>query len=137
MNTTPSRRIFLALSAALLVLAAYHAYAASAYRASFDARPLAPRMDSATRAADLEPWNRSFELRSIRLAAEQLFFAEEFDAAHSLMQPIIASREGDAEFIAFYRTVTVRWADRSAAKAHLQHGHERPGGSLTPSDIER
>ena len=85
----------------------------------------------------MEPHNDRFELRSILLRAEVLFEQKEWDAAHSLMQPVITQRRGDAEFVAYYRLVTARWADWSAAKAHLQHGHEGPGGTLRPEDIER
>lgn len=131
-------RVGLWLGVALLLCAgAYHAIALSAYAASKDAPTLAERAAGANRAASLEPWNRTFEVRAIRLQAERLFDEREYDAAHALMQPVIAAGDGGREFVAYYHEVTRVWADKSSAKAHLQHGHEGPGGTLTTSDIER
>jgi len=127
----------LALITTIAVIAGYHGYAHAAYRASFDNAPLAQRLESASRAAGLEPWIRIFEVRRIRLEAERFFLAEDYDAAHGLMQPIIAAREGDAEFIEYYHVVNAEWVPASARKAHQQHGHEGPGGTLRPEDVER
>jgi len=140
MDTRSTRRavVFsLALVAAISLVAAYHGIAHAAYRASLAPGPLAARIESASRATALEPWNRTFEVRRIRLQAERLFLAEDFDAAHALMQPVIAAREGDAEFVEYYHVVNAEWVAASARKAHQQHGHEGPGGTLRPEDVER
>lgn len=122
---------------AIALVSGYHAAAHASYRSALGDRPLEARLDSANRAADLEPWNREFHLRVIRVQAEILFRAEDYDGAHSLMQPVVAAGEADAEFIEFYRSVNAEWIPWSAGKAHQQHGHEGPGGTLRPEDIER
>lgn len=140
MDTGSTRRAIacsLALIAAITLIAAYHGFAHTAYRSSFASQPFAARIDSASRAIALEPWNRTFEVRRMRLEAERLFLAEEYDAAHALMQPVIAAREGDAEFVEYYHVVNAEWGAASARKAHQQHGHEGPGGTLRPEDVER
>lgn len=138
---TRSTRIALAATFTVLAVLAmfmtYHGVAFGAYRASFGDASLETRLANAERAVQLEPWNHSFEVRRIRLEAEQLFVADEWDAAHKLMEPVIADRAGDAEFIEFYHTVNARWVPWSSGKAHQQHGHEGPGGTLRPEDIER
>jgi len=140
MDTKSTHRVTLfalALLAGIGLIATYHGYAHASYRASFARAPLATRIESASRAAELEPWNRLFEVRRIRLEAERLFLAEDYDAAHSLMQPVVAAREADAEFIDYYHVVNAEWIPASARKAHQQHGHEGPGGTLRPEDVER
>ena len=44
---------------------------------------------------------------------------------------------GDAEMLAYFKRIQAAWALDTNRKAHLQHGHEGPGGTLKPSDIER
>jgi len=127
----------LAVITAVALLTAYHGVAHAAFRAALGDRPLETRIASAQRAFTLEPWNSSFEIRLVRVKAERLFLAKDYDAAHSLMQPIVAAGDADAEFIAFYRAVNAEWIPWSAGKAHQQHGHEGPGGTLRPEDVER
>lgn len=127
----------IALLLSIALLASYHAAAHARYRASFGDDALLARISSADRARDLEPWNRTFEIRWIRLEAERLFLAEEYDAAHALMEPVIAAREFDEDFVEYYHTVSQEWIAWSAGKAHQQHGHEGPGGTLDPEDVVR
>lgn len=140
--TTKSSRVALVVTFMVLTLLAaggmYHALAYAAYQASFSsAVPLDTRLRSAERATSLEPWHREYEVRRVRLEAEERFVAKDWDAAHKLMEPVIAERAGDAEFVEFYHAVNAKWVPWSSGKAHQQHGHEGPGGTLRPEDIER
>lgn len=133
------------MTTAMIVLAvagaalAVHGYATWRYRASFSDQPLDVRKAHASAAAAIEPVNTTFELRYIRLNAESLYDRELYREAHDLMQPYAATAfyRDDQDFLGFYRTVNRAWADEDAAKAHRQHGHEGPGGTLDPDDIER
>ena len=44
---------------------------------------------------------------------------------------------GNVELLAVFKTAQAEQALDTNRKAHLQHGHEGPGGTLQPEDLER
>jgi tetratricopeptide (TPR) repeat protein len=116
-----------------------------AARAFFD-RANAPgsltaRADSARIAAVLEPWNGEFarSARVLRLWAtgQRLLDAGDYNGAVDTLREAYSSDIGNAELLALFKRAQATQALETNKKAHLQHGHEGPGGTLQPGDIER
>lgn len=53
--------------------------------------------------------------------------------------PAVAYRDdvGDAQLLVLFKRAQRIQSDETVRKAHLQHGHEGPGGTLNPGDVER
>lgn len=135
--------VTLALLCVLLVAAAvWHLRAQAAYRASFAAGvPTMSRFADAHTAAALEPWDSRSAARrryvAAWLRAETLLGAGDYKSAVILLSATMGSTPAEPDLLELYRRAQEVQALETNRKAHLQHGHEGPGGTLRPTDIER
>ena len=121
---------------------AYHTAAAASYHASFDATAsLANRAAAASRAARLEPWDSTYATRRTVMEdwvkGKQLLDAGDYNPAVDILAVAYRNDIGDAELLALFQRAQQVQSLATVRKAHLQHGHEGPGGTLRPQDIER
>jgi hypothetical protein len=127
---------------ALLVAAAlaWHAVASSAFSAS-STGPLDRRRAAAARASAMEPWNSGFAWRVGVLAdwarGQELLDSGDYKSAVNVLAVAYRGDVGNTELLALFKRAQVMQSAETNRKAHLQHGHEGPGGTLTPDQIER
>lgn len=133
-------------AASVLVVAVgavgYHAVATSAYRASFlRTRALFERAENAATASRMEPWNARFAVRSQVMSdwlrGLRLLDAGDYNAAVDVLAAAYRHDVGDEDLLALFQGAQETQSLETVRKAHLQHGHEGPGGTLRPQDIER
>jgi len=146
-TTVPARRrtsLLVAFGVVVLLAAvlAWHAVAhASFERAGSSSRPLAQRASAATRAHAMEPWNEAYDRRSRLLGAwllgEQQLARGDYEAAVQTLDTAYRLDVGNTQLLALDHKAQDEQALASNRKAHLQHGHEGPGGTLQPQDVER
>ena len=146
-RTTDRRATLVAvvLGVALIVVVgafAWHSVASQSYSASFSAEgSLEQRTSSAKIARWLEPFNDRFVVRSKVmdgwLRGRQLLDSGDYNGAIAALDAVYRLDVGDAELLALYRHAQDVQALATNRKAHLQHGHEWPGGTLTPDQLER
>jgi len=133
----------LALAFALVVgAAALHVRARSAYRASLaTGTPLESRFADAYTAAALEPWNTAYAQRkrlvTAWIRADTLLASGDYKGTVSLLSATLGRAPAEPDLLALYREAQAVQSLETNRKAHLQHGHEGPGGTLRPTDIER
>jgi hypothetical protein len=144
---TPARRSAIVLAAvglALVVVAAlaWHLVARSSFdRAGSPAISLEQRAAAAQRARAMEPWNAGYDRRARLLSAwllgsEQLARGE-YNAAVVTLDAAYRLDIGNQALLALDHKAQEAQALATNRKAHLQHGHEGPGGTLRPQDVER
>jgi hypothetical protein len=127
---------------AIALAATYHLTASKWYGDSFDrAATLDARAQSAQRAAGLEPWNSRYATRAIvmqkwRHAAILLSQGASLPATKELGEAYKLDI-GDQELLALFKKSQGALAVDSNFKAHIQHAHEGPGGTLRPQDLMR
>lgn len=126
----------------MLVMLGVHFSAVRAYQASFDRRmTLAQRADSAAFARRLEPWNQQCVTRAIVMQKwEQGAIYLSQGADLPAMEQLAAAYRldvGDAELLALFKKSQAQLTLDSNFKAHIQHAHEGPGGTLRPQDLLR
>jgi len=145
-RSSKRRRTLLALAVvavvAVIVALALGWAAQGAYHSSFDrALPVEYRAAAASRAHALAPWNAAYEQRSRMLAVwvlgEQQLARGDYEAAVATLDTAYRLDVGDPELLALDHQAQDAQALATNRKAHLQHGHEGPGGTLRPQDVER
>jgi len=131
--------VLLGAAALLFVVAlAWHAFAASQLLLSRDTgATLDARLSAARTARSLEPWNPTARADYGYIVSQQLFAAGRYREAVEVMAVAYKDAVGDAELLAYFKHAQGVWAVDTNRKAHLQHGHEGPGGTLKPGDVER
>ena len=131
--------ILLGVVAILLVVAlAWHAFATWQLYLSRDARAtLDARLSAARTATSMEPWNPTARADHGYIVSQQLLVQGRYREAVEVMATAYKYAIGDAELLAYFKRVQEVWAVDTNRKAHLQHGHESPGGALKPGDVER
>ena len=122
-----------AVAAVVLSGAASFSYA----RAGDRGLPLEQRSAAATQALRLAPWVPAIRARQGYLRSQMLFRDGKTLAAVDVMTAAYQDAVGDPEMLAYFKRIQDALALQTNRKAHLQHGHEGPGGTLKPSDIER
>lgn len=139
-----SSRRWLWLTVVAVVLGALllvHGVAEYSYRTSTSDAPLAQRADAAARAARLEPFRAEFVAHAehLRLWAlgSRLLAAGDYNRAVATLNIALQTGPDEPALVALYRKASRIQSIETVKKAHLQHGHEGPGGTLTPEDIER
>jgi hypothetical protein len=98
--------------------------------------PLVEQVDAARIARNMEPFDRATRAQyGLVLGELQL---RDGDVLHAEATLAAAYRDavGDQEILTFFQHVQDVLAVDSNRKAHLQHGHEGPGGTLRPQDVE-
>lgn len=140
------RRLHLpVLTAVALVLAALLASAIVsdvAYRTSLETGlTLEQRHAEALTAMRLAPWNATYRTREYVaaqwLSGSNLLAAGDYSGAVEALRPAYRLDVGDAPLLALFQRAQEIEALATTRKAHLQHGHEGPGSTLRPQDVER
>lgn len=133
------------LLSAVVILAvvalSVHAIAVSSYRASIGNGPISQRAESAQTAARLEPFRREFAAHAKHLTlwarGADLLKAGDYNRAVATLNQALRTGPDEPGLVALYREASRVQSIETVKKAHLQHGHEGPGGTLAPEDIER
>ncbi len=127
--------------AVLLAALALHLTAMAASQRAQEPGSLARQADSAQLAAKLEPWNAEYARRSRVLGLWELgqrqLDAGDYNAAVDSLRVAYRNDVGNTALLALFKRAQATQTLATNRKAHLQHGHEGPGGTLTPEDIER
>ena len=119
-----------------------HVTAVSAYSRSFDSsRSLEARADDAALAHTLERWNERYATRAIVmqkwLHGSILLKQGAYLPAMLELQDAYRMDVGDTELLALFKKSQAALNVNSNYKAHIQHAHEGPGGTLRPQDLVR
>ena len=124
-----------------LVLALILGYHATASYRAFVARdaslPIDTRVQTAASAVSMEPWNTNFQAVYGYAVSQRSFAHARYREAVDVMAKAYKGAPGDEDMLAYFKRIQAVLAVDTNRKAHLQHGHEGPGGTLNPSDIER
>jgi len=130
--------VVLLVASSVLVV---HAIAVYSYRASTSDAPIARRAEAATTAARLEPFRASYVAHAEHLQSwakgAALLEAGDYNRAVATLNEALRTGPDEPELVALYKEASRIQSIETVKKAHLQHGHEGPGGTLTPEDIER
>jgi len=135
--------VFVALGLVLLAGAiSWHALADASYRASLaSGTAIVARYASARSAAAIEPWNPRYTARASYVAAwlraDALLAAGDYKDAVTLLSATTGSTLAEPDLLELYRKAQAVQSLETNRKAHLQHAHEGPGGTLAPGDVER
>jgi len=127
-----------ALSCVILIV---HATAAYAHRMSIGEGPVATRATYARVAARIEPFNARYAADADHLLGwargARLLESGDYNRAVAVLNETLRTGPDEPGLVALYKRATRIQAVETNKKAHLQHGHEGPGGTLRPEDIER
>jgi hypothetical protein len=143
-NSKGRRRFVVAaaivVGAALVAAIAWHVSAVGSYRRSFElAVSLGDRTAAAKLAARLEPWDTRFATRATVMTKWQHGSVLLSQGAYlpAMLELADAYRldVGDKELLALFQKAQRELSVSSNFKAHIQHGHEGPGGTLRPQDL--
>jgi len=126
----------------VVIAAAYHLSAYAAYRRSFaTSATLDARKSSAQLAAHIEPWNRQFAERATVMAEWRHGATYVSQGAYLPAMLLLADAYkhdvGDKQLLALFQDAQTELTIHSNYKAHVQHAHEGPGGTLRPQDLLR
>jgi len=139
-----NRLTVVAMLVALAVVVAatgVHFAAVAASRRAQGPGELPARAAAARLAATLEPWNADLARRSRVLRqwelGKRMLDAGDYNGAVDELTQAYAGDVGNADLLALFKRAQEMQALATNRKAHLQHGHEGPGGTLRPQDIER
>jgi hypothetical protein len=132
------------IALALVTLAAIAAVSAVGYLVSQEAAiaadgslPLSARTQAARRVMHFQQFSGSAEVTYAILEGRRLFAAKEWDEAQKLLYETYLRHIGNKPLRAELSVVSKAIILRDAGKAHKQHGHEGPGGTLRPEDVEQ
>jgi hypothetical protein len=132
------RNVGAVLAVGLVAAAVWAAAAGFSYWRAGDASlPVTERYSAATEALKLAPWIPAVRARQGYMHSQALFQRGDLLAATDVMAATYRDAVGDPVLLAWFRKVQDALSLDTNRKAHLQHGHEGPGGTLKPSDIER
>jgi hypothetical protein len=74
---------------------------------------------------------------SLWTQGEALLAAGDYNAAVDTLRLAYVAEVGNSELLALFKRAQAAQALATNKKAHLQHAHEGPGGTLRPEDVER
>lgn len=131
--------------AVIIVLASalglMHAAAVHSYRMSESLPTLSQRAEAARRARGLEPFNSRFVARAELLhrwnRGAELLAAGDYNQAVAVLSDALQLAPREPGLVSLYKRAQAIQTLETNKKAHLQHGHEGPGGTLAPEDVER
>jgi hypothetical protein len=131
----------LGVSAVLIAAVALHLFAGAAERRARAPGSLAERTASAQLAARLEPFNPAFVHRAQVMVlweqGQRHLAAGDYNRAVELLGEAYKADVGNSELLDLFKRAQITQALATNRKAHLQHAHEGPGGTLRPQDVER
>lgn len=87
-------------------------------------------------AARMDPWSRRYRVRLRWLAGDRAIETGDYLRAVALLGEAYRDDVGNNELLADFRRAQDALSLETNRKAHLQHGHEGPGGTLAPGDVE-
>jgi protein involved in polysaccharide export with SLBB domain len=121
---------------------ALHVTATTAYRRSFErTETLQQRSEAAAFARTLEPWDSRFGARAVvmhKWLRGSVLLSQGADLPAMLeLQAAYRLDVGDQELLALFKKAQEQLTVHSNFKAHIQHAHEGPGGTLRPQDLMR
>lgn len=130
---------------ALLLVSSFSATAIAAnaaYRRSLDgSRTLGERLSDARVARCLAPWSAGYRTHEYVLAhwlgGRNLLEAGDYSGAVEELRLAYRNDVGDGPLLALFKRAQEIESLATNRKAHLQHGHEGPGSTLRPQDVER
>lgn len=137
MKSRPFRIILTVLGVLVLAAAAVHAYAYAEWRASFAQRPAAEQLAAAERAAALEPWVAAYRARPLWIRGEVARSHKKVATGYFLLHRAADIDPHDPDLHQALHAAYLDWYVATTWKAHVQHGHELPGGKLREQDVER
>ena len=118
-----------------------HAIALNASSRAAGPGELVDRADSAVLATRLEPWSSEYRRRAAVLAlwaqGQAALDSGDYSRAVDVLGEAYRLDVGNADLLRVFRAAQAELALSTNRKAHLQHGHEGPGGTLQPEDVER
>lgn len=128
---------FVLLTVAAVALAT-HGVATALDRRARDGRVDVPeRLQAATMAAALEPFDRDSAATRAIVLAERHLAADAPHAAYRALEPFAGRGEFDADFRYVYRRASRERMAEDARKAHQQHAREDEEGGLATEDVLR
>ena len=123
---------------AVTVLASVHLVAQDALARSRDEALTPPeRLAEAQTALRLEPWRRDIVGETAFIEGTLLRDQGDLDGAKRVLVAALERDSTDRRLRPLLVEVNREILVGDARKAHQQHGHEGPGGSLRPEDVER
>jgi hypothetical protein len=130
--------VAIVLAVAVALAAAWAGAAEIAYRENFSAGSAPARREACARAAQrIDPWSQRYRARVTWLAGDAALAAGDYNKAVVLLGEAYREDVGNRALLADFRRAQELQALETNRKAHLQHGHEGPGGTLAPGDVER
>ena len=99
--------------------------------------PSATRVTLARQAARLEPWRVDASSQLALLEGATLYEKGDLAEAKRVLGEARLQDLSNKDLEALLRKVNRDIIVRDSRKAHQQHGHEGPGGTLAPEDVER
>ena len=145
-RSAPRRRVIVPLVIVLAVaglialigLASVHFVAQDALvRSRDEALTLPERLAAARAALRLEPWRRDIVGETAFIEGTLLLDQGDLDEAKRVLGAALGRDSSDRRLRPLLTAVNREILIRDARKAHQQHGHEGPGGSLRSEDVER
>ena len=132
----------LILALLLVTFVGWWALARSAYLRSFSsAYTLELRVAAAEQAAHMMPLSARYKTRAVVMAAwltgKRQLDAQDWSGAVATLAAAYKLDIGDKELLALFQSAQAYQRIKTNWKAHSQHAHEGPGGSLTPTDVIR
>ena len=130
------------LAVLLAAMLALHLIAGGAYRRSFSASlSLKERTAAAEKALRLEPWSSRYATRALVMREwlhGSILLSQGADLP-AMLELADAYRfdVGEDELLALFKKAQQQLSIDSNYKAHVQHAHEGPGGTLRPQDVLR
>jgi len=126
----------------LITLVGWWALARSAYLRSFSsAYTLEQRASAAEQAAHMMPLSARYKTRAVVmegwLQGKRQLEAQDWSGAVATLAAAYKLDIGDKELLALFQSAQAYQRIKTNWKAHSQHAHEGPGGSLTPTDVIR
>jgi len=98
--------------------------------------PSATRVTLARQAARLEPWRVDASSQLALLEGATLYEKGDLAEAKRVLGEARLQDLSNKDLEALLRKVNRDIIVRDSRKAHQQHGHEGPGGTLAPEDVE-
>jgi hypothetical protein len=99
------------------------------------------RVAFARRATRLVPWSREYRKRLVFVQTwqrgEALLSAGDFSGSLRTLRSIVGTTLAEPDLYVLYRRAEAAQAEGTNWKAHVQHAHEGPGGTLRPQDVVR
>jgi hypothetical protein len=130
-----ARTLAIALAGLVLALAAVHAFAYFAWRASFGAGNYEYRLAAAETAAAVEPFVPAYRARPEWVRGEEYLRRNQVYSAFYHLHRASDIDNSDPRLRTALHEANRAWDLATTWKAHVQHGRELTGGVLPEQDV--